>query len=120
MIAQVWEWLIACLRAIGQMWGWLIASLCVIGQVWEWLIANLRVIGQVVCGKWLIDGYPRVLLFDIGSAAWKLDEWKRELWESLHIGVPWHDRESNDAIILGFLTASFLGDVRTHLLTRLQ
>ena len=52
-----------------------------------------------------------MLLFDIGSAAWKLDEWKRELWEVAHIGLPWHDRESNDALIFGFLTAWFLGEV---------
>jgi len=70
---------------------------------------------KIVFGRWLIEGYPHVLLFDIGSAAWKLDEWKRELWESLHIGVPWHDRESNDAIILGFLTAWFLAEFRKEL-----
>lgn len=66
---------------------------------------------QVVFGRWLIDGYPKVVLFDIGSAAWKLDEWKREIWECSHIGIPWHDRESNDALILGFLTAWFLSEV---------
>ena len=62
-------------------------------------------------GRWLIDGYPKVLLFDIASAAWKLDEWKKDIWEYAHIGVPWHDRESNDAIIFGFLTAWFLAEV---------
>lgn len=31
---------------------------------------------QVTYGRWLIDGYPKVVLFDIGSAAWKLDQWK--------------------------------------------
>lgn len=66
---------------------------------------------QVVYGRWLIDGYPQVLLFDIGSAAWKLDEWKRDLWNTCNIGVPWHDRESNDAIIFGYLVAWFLSDV---------
>lgn len=30
-------------------------------------------------GRWLIDGYPNVVLFDIGSAAWKLDQWKHEV-----------------------------------------
>ena len=65
----------------------------------------------MVFGRWLIDGYPRVLLFDIGSAAWKLDQWKRELWNISHVGVPWHDRESNDAIIFGNLTAWFLAEV---------
>uniref|UniRef100_A0A023FL30 Glycogen [starch] synthase n=1 Tax=Amblyomma cajennense TaxID=34607 RepID=A0A023FL30_AMBCJ len=65
---------------------------------------------KVVYGRWLIDGYPQVLLFDIGSAAWKLDEWKRDLWNTCNIGVPWHDRESNDAIIFGYLVAWFLTD----------
>ncbi|XP_055951045.1 glycogen [starch] synthase-like [Argiope bruennichi] len=63
---------------------------------------------KVIYGRWLIDGYPRVVLFDIGSAAWKLDEWKRDLWNIANIGVPWHDRESNDAIIFGYLVAWFL------------
>jgi len=52
-----------------------------------------------------------VILFDIGSAAWKLEEWKRDVWDSLHIGIPWHDRESNDAVIFGFLTVWFISEV---------
>lgn len=60
----------------------------------------------------MIDGYPRVVLFDIGSAAWKLDEWKRDLWNIANIGVPWHDRESNDSIIFGYLVAWFLEEVK--------
>ncbi|KAI1713216.1 glycogen synthase domain-containing protein [Ditylenchus destructor] len=63
---------------------------------------------RVVYGRWLIDGYPKVVLFDIGSAAWKLDAWKHELWEKCNIGVPYLDREANDCIIFGFLTAIFL------------
>ncbi|KAH7731961.1 GSY-1 protein [Aphelenchoides avenae] len=63
---------------------------------------------RVVYGRWLIDGYPKVILFDIGSAAWKLDAWKHELWEKAHIGVPWPDKETNDCLILGFLQAIFL------------
>ncbi|MFH4980012.1 hypothetical protein AB6A40_006721 [Gnathostoma spinigerum] len=63
---------------------------------------------KVVFGRWLIDGYPFVVLFDIGSAAWKLDQWKHELWESTKIGIPWHDNESNDAVILGFCVAIFI------------
>ena len=60
-------------------------------------------------GRWLIDGYPKVVLFDIGSAAWKLDDFKHELWEATNIGIPWHDRESNDATIFGALVAWFIG-----------
>ncbi|KAJ8311289.1 hypothetical protein KUTeg_011159, partial [Tegillarca granosa] len=40
---------------------------------------------KVYFGRWLIDGYPKVILFDIGSAAWKLDEFKHELWEKANI-----------------------------------
>lgn len=75
---------------------------------------------RCVYGRWLIEGYPKIVLFDIGSAAWKLDTWKHEvdsigsqikflkLWEKCHIGVPYHDKESNDCIIFGFLIAVFL------------
>lgn len=66
---------------------------------------------QVHFGRWLIDGYPKLILFDIGSAAWKLDEFKHELWEKSHIGIPLHDSESNDALILGNLTAWFVTSV---------
>jgi len=68
---------------------------------------------QVFYGRWLIEGSPNVILFDIGSAAWKLEEWKRDVWDSLHIGIPWHDRESNDAVIFGFLTIWFISEVDT-------
>ncbi|XP_072889413.1 glycogen [starch] synthase, muscle-like [Hemitrygon akajei] len=65
---------------------------------------------KVYFGKWLIEGNPSVVLFDIGVSAWNLDRWKAELWECCSIGVPWNDRESNDAIIFGFLVTWFLGE----------
>ncbi|VDK42968.1 unnamed protein product [Anisakis simplex] len=75
----------------------------------KYALEQMQEIGfKVVFGRWLIDGYPHVVLFDIGSAAWKLDQWKYELWESCKIGIPWHDKESNDAVILGFLVAIFI------------
>uniref|UniRef100_A0A915CG24 Glycogen [starch] synthase n=1 Tax=Parascaris univalens TaxID=6257 RepID=A0A915CG24_PARUN len=75
----------------------------------KYALDQMREIGfRVVFGRWLIDGYPNVVLFDIGSAAWKLDQWKYELWDSCKIGIPWHDKESNDAVILGFLVAIFI------------
>ncbi|XP_022660462.1 glycogen [starch] synthase-like [Varroa jacobsoni] len=63
---------------------------------------------RVIYGRWLIDGYPQVVLFDIGSSAWKLDEWKKHLFELSAIGIPWHDQESNDAVIFGYLTSWFM------------
>ncbi|KAJ7360058.1 Glycogen [starch] synthase, liver [Desmophyllum pertusum] len=43
-------------------------------------------------GRWLIDGYPKVVLFNIGSV------------------LP----QSNDAIVLGFLVAQFIGEYRAR------
>lgn len=48
---------------------------------------------------------------DIGSAAWKLDEFKSDLWTSTNIGVPHLDIEANDAIILGSMVADFVTEV---------
>lgn len=63
---------------------------------------------RVEYGTWLIDGAPNVLLFDIGSAAWKLNEWKHDFWNNCNIGVPHLDMEANDAIIFGYLVCWFL------------
>lgn len=49
---------------------------------------------------------------DIGSGAWKLDEFKTELWNKCSLGVPHLDVEANDAIILGFMVADFMAEVR--------
>ncbi|XP_071954887.1 glycogen [starch] synthase, muscle-like [Antedon mediterranea] len=67
---------------------------------------------KIVCGRWLIDGYPNVILFDIGFASHMLDQWKKDLWELAHIGIPWHDKESNDAVIFGNLVQWFIGEFR--------
>ncbi|XP_072048138.1 glycogen [starch] synthase, muscle-like [Amphiura filiformis] len=67
---------------------------------------------KVVFGRWLIDGYPSVILFDIGSAAKHLEAWKDELYDLSRIAIPWHDREANDATIFGNLCAWFIADFR--------
>ncbi|CAB3404416.1 unnamed protein product [Caenorhabditis bovis] len=59
-------------------------------------------------GRWLIEGYPKVIMFDLGSGAVKMNEWKHELFEKCQIGIPHEDIESNDAVILGFMVAIFL------------
>ncbi|XP_041317623.1 glycogen [starch] synthase, muscle-like [Pyrgilauda ruficollis] len=66
---------------------------------------------KVHFGRWLIEGSPAVVLLDVGATAWSLERWKGELWESCAIGVPWYDREANDAVLFGFLVAWFLGEV---------
>ncbi|EER36261.1 glycogen synthase [Candida tropicalis MYA-3404] len=62
-------------------------------------------------GRWLIEGAPRVLLFDIWSAGHYLNEWKADLWNIAGIPTPDHDSETNDAILLGYLVAWFLGEL---------
>ncbi|KAM7335673.1 hypothetical protein ACRRTK_006150 [Alexandromys fortis] len=69
---------------------------------------------QVYFGRWLIEGSPYVVLFDISSSAWNLDRWKGDFWEACSVGIPHHDREANDMLIFGSLTAWFLKEVTDH------
>ena len=62
-------------------------------------------------GRWLIDGCPNVVLFDVGSAFHFLNQWKKEFWEACHIGCPSEDKESTDAIMFGFLVCWFISEV---------
>lgn len=70
---------------------------------------------QVHTGRWLVDGNPQIILMDIGSVSWRLDEFKAELWNTCNIGVPHLDIETNDSIILGFMVANFLAEVKYRL-----
>lgn len=63
-------------------------------------------------GRWLIEGAPKVLLFDTGSMFHRLDEWKGDLWNLAGIPTPPTDTETNETVIFGYLVAWFLGDVR--------
>lgn len=56
---------------------------------------------QVHCGRWLVEGNPQVILFDVGSASHKMAEFKHELYEKAGIGIPHEDTETNDCAILG-------------------
>lgn len=66
---------------------------------------------KFIYGRWLIEGAPRVLLFDLASALPFLGEWKSDLWNIASIPIPDHDQESNDAILFGYLVAWFLGEL---------
>uniref|UniRef100_A0A8C2JFE8 Glycogen [starch] synthase n=1 Tax=Cyprinus carpio TaxID=7962 RepID=A0A8C2JFE8_CYPCA len=70
---------------------------------------------QVHFGRWLIEGSPYVILFDIGAAAWNLDRWKGDLWNECSIGLPYHDREANDSLIFGSLVAWFFKELTDQL-----
>jgi glycogen(starch) synthase len=63
-------------------------------------------------GRWLIEGAPRVLLFDTKTAYGYMDEWKADLWNVASIPSPPNDDETNEAVVFGYLVAWFLGEVR--------
>lgn len=67
---------------------------------------------KVVCGRWLVEGNPQVILFDVGSASHKMAEFKHELYEKAGIGIPHDDQETNDVVVFGFMCADFLGEFR--------
>ncbi|RMY54346.1 hypothetical protein D0863_13661 [Hortaea werneckii] len=69
---------------------------------------------KTLYGRWLIDGAPRVLLFDTGTGYYKLDEWKGDLWSTAGIPSPPDDHETNEAIVFGYLIAWFLGEYAYH------
>lgn len=67
----------------------------------------------ILYGRWLIEGAPRVLLFDTKTAYGYLNEWKTDLWNVASIPSPDNDEETNEAIVFGYLVAWFLGEVST-------
>lgn len=78
------------------------------------VVETMRAEGlHVVYGTWLIDGSPKVILFDIESARSWLDQWRQELWESSHIGIPSGDSECLNILLFGGLVSWFLGKFRS-------
>ncbi|CCX35420.1 Glycogen [starch] synthase [Taphrina deformans PYCC 5710] len=61
-------------------------------------------------GRWLIEGAPRVLLFELAGAWQWLGEWKADLWATAGIPAPDGDSETNETILFGYLVAWFLGE----------
>lgn len=50
-------------------------------------------------------------MFDIGASYNRLNQWKGDFWDSTSIGTPPDDKETNDAIVFGYLVSWFLGEV---------
>ncbi|KAI0226217.1 glycogen synthase isoform 1 [Massospora cicadina] len=63
---------------------------------------------RLTFGRWLIEGAPYVLLFDLASGFHRMDFWKGELWSIAGIPSPPNDTETNDAVVFGYLVALFL------------
>ncbi|XP_065646602.1 glycogen [starch] synthase, muscle isoform X2 [Hydra vulgaris] len=67
---------------------------------------------KIVYGRWLIEGTPKVILFDLESGRKWLNVWRKELWEVASIGIPDSDAETLNCLIFGGLVAWFLGKFR--------
>lgn len=65
---------------------------------------------KIKTGRWLVDGYPQCILFDIGSQYHKLAEWKDDFKNTANITIPDDDKESDDAVVLGQMVAWFLDE----------
>eukprot|EP00835_Amoeboradix_gromovi_P004539 NODE_359_length_10180_cov_0.431703.p1 type:complete len:648 gc:universal NODE_359_length_10180_cov_0.431703:8558-6615(-) len=65
---------------------------------------------NVLTGRWLIEGSPYVILFDLGSLWYKLPEWKKELWEVCKVPSYDEDTEQNNATVFGFVVAWFVSE----------
>eukprot|EP00127_Corallochytrium_limacisporum_P006868 Clim_evm83s236 gene=Clim_evmTU83s236 len=63
---------------------------------------------NVFFGRWLVEGYPRVVLLDLDSYRDRTAKYKSEFWDLANIGTPDHDPETNDAVLFGFGAAMFL------------
>lgn len=78
-------------------------------------VNKLRSMGwRVHTGRWLVDGNPQIILFDLGSASYNLDNYKKELYDACKIGIPVHDTECNDAVLFGFMVAKFVEEFRNE------
>jgi glycogen synthase len=75
---------------------------------------------EILYGRWLIEGAPRVLLINTGTGYRWLGEWKADLWSQAGIPSPEGDHETNEAIVLGYLVAWFLGEVSQHSVRTVQ
>jgi glycogen synthase len=76
-------------------------------------IESIRACGiNIIFGRWLIDGYPSIILFDVSSSMCRLEEWQTNIWDVAGIPSGINDHEMNEAIAFGYLVAWFLGEVK--------
>lgn len=68
---------------------------------------------QVHPGRWLVDGNPQIILFDIATVSDKLFEYKQLFYENTKIGIPHQDVECNDAVLFGTMVGKFIEEVST-------
>lgn len=66
---------------------------------------------KVVHANWLIEGSPKMLLFDINAEYENYSTWRGDLNRSAGIPNEGHDQETIDAVVFGKLVARFFEKV---------
>ncbi len=76
-------------------------------------VQEVRDGGVVVhTGRWIITGHPQVVLIDVESVLQHVDEMKYFMWEDFGIALPADDRETDEIVAFGHVTADLLAAVR--------
>lgn len=71
-------------------------------------VRKMRDLGfEVHYGRWLVDGMPRVVLFNPYNVFDRLGEIKYQLWEHHGISTPGDDSLINQVVAFGFMTKIF-------------
>ena len=66
-------------------------------------------------GRWLIGGYPKVVLLSLKPGYDRLADLKYRLWHDHQISTPADDPETNDAVAFGFAVTGLLAEhARQH------
>ncbi|KAJ3343001.1 hypothetical protein HDU93_000171 [Gonapodya sp. JEL0774] len=70
---------------------------------------------RITYGRWLVEGGPAVILFDVASAHNRTAEWKTDLESHLSVSFPADDYDTNEAIAFGYLVSWFFEEFATRL-----
>ncbi len=66
-------------------------------------------------GRWLVTGYPKVVLMELDSSRFRLAEFWRRLEEDAGIELARDDAEANEAVLFGYLVTELLAEhARLH------
>lgn len=69
---------------------------------------------RVVTGRWLVEGRPLAILFDLDSVWWAFERYRHEILVDNGIHLP-RDPMTRSVVQFGFMVAQFLADFNNHL-----
>ena len=71
---------------------------------------------RVVTGRWLVEGRPLAILFDIDSVWWAFERYRHEIIVDNGIHLP-RDPMTRSVVQFGFMVAQFLADFHAELVS---